>query len=268
MIPGLVFLTATLPAVTAPETSPIAVDAQPIVTMVTPAEATIEATGPVEVKWTGSVNIGASYSDGNTDSRAINAAFDAERRAEKDRHTVKGYWNYAEQRDSAGEFGLSARRSGLTYKYDYFLSKQIYAFGIAGIESDTLADISKRYYAGGGIGYQWRETDELKWGSEAGLTYFKTDYKVSEDTDYIAARLANNVAWQINEQTKLENNIELFPSVEDLNDFYGKSDTKVKTNLSKTMFAQLQWIYQFQNRPATGKERNDNLLVLGVGWSF
>lgn len=260
MMPALVFLTALVPttptidATTAPEAA--------ATTVAVPLE------GTMDVKWTGSVNIGASYSDGNTDSRAINAGFDAERRAEKDRHTVKGYWNYAEQRDASGEFGLSARRAGLTYKYDYFMSKQVYAFGIAGIESDTLADIRKRYYVGGGAGYQWREEENFKWNSEAGLTFFKTDYKVSEDKDFIAARLANNVAWQINEQTKLENGIEIFPSLEDKDDVYGRSDTKVRTNLSKTMFAQLQWLYQYNNAPATGKERNDNLLVLGVGWSF
>lgn len=220
------------------------------------------------VKWTGTVNIGASYSDGNTDARSINAALDAERRAEKDRWTGKAYWNYGQQRDADGEFGLSQRRAGASLKYDYFLTKKLYLFGIAAVETDTLADIHLRSYAGGGVGYQWREDEKLKWGSEAGLTYFDTDYNDSEDKDYIAARLANNIAWQINENTKFENNIELFPSLEDAKDFYGKSDTKIKTNLSKTMFAQLQWIYQYTAIPADGAERNDNLVVLGIGWSF
>lgn len=264
MITALVFLNALLPNTSAIDAAPTTV--APLV--VPEAQAAAAPVAPTEPKWTGNVNIGASYSDGNTDSRAVNAAAEAERRAEKDRWTAKGYWNYAEQRDSTGEFGISQRRAGASLKYDYFLSKKMFAFGIGGVETDSLADIHLRSYIGAGAGYQWREDDVLKWGSEAGITYFKTDYKVSDDKDYIAARLANNVAWQINEQTKLENNIELFPSLEDAKDFYGKSDTKVKTNLSKTMFAQLQWVYQYTAQPADGKERSDNLLVLGVGWSF
>lgn len=269
MNPALVFLTALIPTQPATiESKPIELtaEANPPTTLVVNAEDAVVQGAP---KWTGSVNIGAAYSDGNTDSRAVNAAAEAERRSEADRWTAKGYWNYGQQRDSAsGDFTISQRRAGASLKYDFFMTKQLYLFAIAGIETDLLADISKRYYAGGGVGYQWREDSDVKWGSEAGLTYFNTDYKNSEDTDYIAARLANNIAWKINENTSLENSIELFPSLEDANDFYGKSDTKVKTNLSKTMFAQLQWIYQFTNRPADGKDRVDNLLVLGVGWSF
>ena len=48
----------------------------------------------------------------------------------------------------------------------------------------------------------------------------------------------------------------------------GGPNTKLKVSLSKAMFAQLQWVYQFTNSPADGKERNDNLVVLGVGWKF
>ncbi len=219
-------------------------------------------------KWTGSVNVGASYSDGNTDSRTINAAVDAMRRSEDDRWTVKGYWNYGESRDSTGHLGITDRRAGASLKYDYFLSKKLYVFGVAAIETDLLADIGKRYYVGPGVGYQWQESEKFKWGSEAGVTYFNTDYTHSEDKEYIAARIANNITWVINENTTFENAAEIQPSLEDSNDFYGKSDTKLKVSLSKAMFAQLQWVYQFTNSPADGKERNDNLVVLGVGWKF
>jgi putative salt-induced outer membrane protein YdiY len=219
-------------------------------------------------KWTGSVNVGASYSDGNTDSRTVNAAVDAERRSEHDRWTFKGYWNYGESRDSNGELGITDRRAGASIKYDYFLTKKLYVFGIAAIETDFLADISKRYYAGPGVGYQWQETDAFKWGSEVGVTYFNTDYTHSEDKEYVAARIANNITWVINENTTFENSAEIQPSLEDSSDFYGKSDTKLKVSLTKAMFAQLQWVYQFTNQPADGKERNDNLVVLGIGWKF
>lgn len=254
-------------------TPPSPLDAVPSAVGALPAILAVDQAAPpapgAPAKWTGSVNVGASYSDGNTDARSINAAIEAERRAEKDRWTFKSYWNYGQNRDATtGEFALTQRRAGATLKYDYFLTKKLYAFLIAGIETDTLADISKRYYAGPGIGYQWREDDKLKWGSEAGLTYFKTDYKTADDREYVAARVADNIAWKINDHTQLENAIEVFPSLERASDFYGKSDTKVKVTLSKAMFAQLQWVYQFTNEPAAGKERNDNLVVLGVGWSF
>ena len=62
MLFELLLLTAILPTVpAAPETAaPLALESH-----------NLEAK---PIQWTGNVNIGASYSDGNTDSRAINAA--------------------------------------------------------------------------------------------------------------------------------------------------------------------------------------------------
>jgi putative salt-induced outer membrane protein YdiY len=136
------------------------------------------------------------------------------------------------------------------------------------VETDTKADIDLRYYAGVGCGYQWKESETFKWGSEAGITYFVVDYKNDEDKEYPAARLANTISWKINDKTSFDNTVEAFPSLEDVEDFYGKSDTKLKTNLTDKMFAQLQWLYQYTSQPASGAERNDNLLVLGIGWGF
>lgn len=264
MNPAYVFLTALLPNPALESTSPAPVSALVV-------ESHTEA--PKEVKWTGNVAIGATYSDGNTDSRGVNAAAEAERRAEHDRWTAKGYWNYAEQK-VAGDNEISTRKGGATLKYDYFVSKKMFVFGLVGWETDTLANIEERVYVGGGLGYQWREDEKLKWSSEAGLTYFMEDFfddgdpTTDDSNEYLAARLANNVVWQINEKTKLENLVEAFPSLEDKDDFYGKSDTKVSTSLSEKMFAQLQWVWQYDNTPASGRDRNDNSLILGIGWSF
>jgi putative salt-induced outer membrane protein YdiY len=269
----MIFLTIPTAILTALSSAAAAPDPVPVASLAPPAltaadEEKVPGPGDPAV-WSGSVNIGASYSDGNTDARSVNAAAEAVRRAHDDRYTFKGYWNYGETRNTdTNEFDLTQRRAGASAKYDYFLSEKLYLFAIAGAETDTLADIKLRYYAGPGVGYQWREDEKLKWGSEAGVTYFDTDFYDGEDKEYIAARLANNISWKINEHTTFENTLEAFPSLEDKDDFYGKSDTKVKANLTDSMFAQLQWIYQFTNQPAPDKDRNDNLLVLGVGWSF
>jgi len=57
-------------------------------------------------------------------------------------------------------------------------------------------------------------------------------------------------------------------SLEDSEDVNTRSDTRLKTTLTDKMFAQLQWIWDYDATPATGKERNDNQITLGVGWSF
>lgn len=228
------------------------------------------APAPAAAKWTGSVNVGASYSDGNTNSQAANAAADAERRGEKDRHTLKGFWNYAEQ-EVGGESTITERRAGLSYKYDYFLAKKTFLFGTGEASTDLGLDISERFIVGGGVGEQWKETDTFKWSSELGVSYFTEDYRTATDPDgkdYIAARIANVIAYKFNDKTSIDNTIDVYPSLEEADDVYGKSDTKVKTSLTEKMFAQLQWVFQYDNTPVGDRERQDNQLILGIGWSF
>ena len=56
--------------------------------------------------------------------------------------------------------------------------------------------------------------------------------------------------------------------VEDSDDVTARWDTRVKTNLTDTMFAQLQWVLTYDNTPVTGLDRQDHLLALTIGWTF
>jgi putative salt-induced outer membrane protein YdiY len=228
-----------------------------------------DAPQPAKNVWTGSVAVGATYQDGNTDARSANANALAEYRGEDDRWTVNGYWNYGETKDQAtNDYVLTSRKAGLGVKYDYFLSEKLYAFANAGIETDKLADLQRRTFLGAGFGYQWQETDTLKWGSEAGAGYFDETRYESEDSDYIAARLANNIDWKINDKSSVIHLLTVFPSLEDADDVYSRSDLRFKTALTAAMFAQIQWVWDYDNTPAAGKDRNDNTVTLGLGWSF
>lgn len=262
MNPALVILGTLAPAESAPP-APV-VEPRPLAAFV--AE---DAPEPVMDKWTGSIAIGALYQDGNTDTRAANANAQAEYRREHDRWSATGYWDYGETKDqTTGAWSLNSRKAGLGLKYDYFLSKKVYVSANAGIATDKLADLEQRLFLGAGLGYQWHEDEKLKWNSEAGVGYFIEDRYVDEDKEYVAARLANNIEWQINEKSSLANNVTVFPSLEDKEDVYARSDTRFKTALTDKMFAQLQWVWDYDNTPSAGKERNDNKVVLGLGWAF
>lgn len=263
MNPAFLLLGTVAPAAPV-DAAPALLDPSPLAAFV--AE---DAPKPATDVWTGSVAIGATYQTGNTDTRAVNLNALAERRGENDRWTATGYWNYGDTKDqTTGEYELNARKAGLGIKYDYFFSKKFYGLANAGIETDRLADLKQRTFVGVGAGYQWQESDTLKWGSEAGAGYFTEDRYESENQDYIAARIANNIDWKINDKSSLANTLAIYPSLEEADDVYGRSDTRFKTSLTDTMFLQLQWIWDYDNTPSTGKDRNDHTVTLGLGWSF
>jgi putative salt-induced outer membrane protein YdiY len=239
------------------------VDVQPAPSVQDPAAAAV----PAEPKWTGTVSAGLSSSDGNSNNTSAAVDFNAERRGEKDRWTAKGFWNYASQENAAGDSEVTQRRMGASLKYDYFLNPKTFLFGNGGAEYDFKAGIDLRTYIGGGAGYQFYEREDFKLSGEAGLNLFNEDFRGGGSEDYIAARLAETLGWQIKKELKFDHSIELFPSLEDAEDIFGKMNNALKLNLTDKLYAQLQWVMTYDNTPAAD-ERMDNLYMLTIGWSF
>ena len=215
-------------------------------------------------KWHGSVSVGATKSNGNTDRTTASVGAHAENRREDDRFTFDFLWNYAEEQGN-----ITQRRTYGAGKYDYFVSKKLYYLGQVSGESDSNANLKLRTTAGVGAGYQFREDESWNVLGEAGLSYVDENFDgTTDDDDFIAARLAYKADYKVDDKWSAGQGAELFPSLEDQNDVNARVDTHAKVSLSEKMFAQAQWIFTWDNTPATGADRVDNLFLLMLGWSF
>lgn len=220
-----------------------------------------------EESWTGSVTAGLAITSGNTDRRNANAAAEVIRRTEDTRLTVRGTWDYGEDKAS-GAWVLTQRRVFGSGKYDWFFSKKTYLYGQVTGEYDKFADLDLRLTAGGGLGYQLYEDADFALQAEAGLTYFDENRITGVDDEYLAARAAYRARWTFNDKVTLLQDGEFYPSVEDVADFYARVDTRIRASLTSAMFAQMQWIFDYDNTPAAGFDRQDHRILASVGWSF
>ncbi len=227
-----------------------------------PAKAPI-ALDETTTAWTGSVVLGFTKTSGNTDTQTYTVNADAVKRLEDERYTLRASYNKAEANNVDTEDNLFA-----TGKYDYFVNERLYYLGIAGYQTDELARLDMRYYAGGGVGYQFVETEETKFGAEAALTFFSEEFTTGVSDDYMAARLASTLFHQYSETTRFDQTAEIFPSIEESSDVYGKLDNRVSVDVTENMFAQIQWVWDWDNSPAAGSENSDHRIVFGLGWTF
>jgi len=228
--------------------------------------------------WTGSFTLGGSYSSGNTDRRTAAANFEAIRRSADDRITVDATWDYGEDKvDTATgkDWNLSQRRTGGGLKYDLFVGKRYYILGTTRVLNDYRADLDLRWTAGAGAGYQLFESKDFKLGVEAGLSYFYEDFRddptlatQTPSDDYLAARGAYRMDYNLTADTTLIHSTEAFPSTEDADNVYFRMDTRLQTKLWGDMIGQLGWTWDYDNTPAPGKERSDHLVNFSVGWKF
>jgi len=221
--------------------------------------------------WDGSVTAGMILTTGNSETKNATISAEAKWKQDVDRVTLSALWNY-----QGDETGVIQRRVFGQAQYDHFLSDDTYAYAMANGNHDFNAALDLRWTAGAGLGHQFRADEEWNVNGEAGLSYIDEDYAPTtddpsgrgSDNEYVAARLAYNLDYLASEKWEFGHGGQIFPSLEDGDDIYARWDTRLKVNLTEAMFAQLQWIWDYDNTPAAGKDRNDHLIAATIGWSF
>jgi len=242
-----------------PSTSSLSLSSAPQTDLALTPPADLEGTDG----WDGSLNVGASKSSGNTDVESYSVTFEAVKEIDVNRYNFNGGWYYSSTDDVR-----SQRRAIGAVKYDRFFAEKTYFWGNAFAETNEEALVDLRWSAGGGLGHQFRDDEIWKINAEAGVAYFDEKFDDGTESEYVAARLAWKGTFVATETTTFNHGGELWPSLEEKDDVYGRADTSVDLKVNESMIARLQWLFTWDNTPAAGQERVDNLYLLSVGWKF
>lgn len=222
----------------------------------------------IELGWSGALAAGLMTSTGNTERSSANASADAVLRREQDRFTLGAYWNYASEENDLGDSSITERRWGGRFKYDYFLTERSYALFNASGETDDRALLQLRATAGLGYGYQWYEEESKKLSTELGVNWVHEDLEGASPNEYAAGRFAYDGLYKPGEDWTLLQTGELLHSLEDSRDVTAKLDSRGRYTFSENLFAQAQWVWDWNNTPAEDTERSDHRFLLSVGYSF
>jgi len=220
----------------------------------------------------GSINLGSSLSEGNTNNRAFNVWAELEARADINRVTLRGAYNYADR-----ERVLTERNGKGSIKYDLFLTRRFYLFASALFESDEFQDLNLRTALAGGPGYQFIEKGQFKpnWAKEMelygefGVSYFNEDFQNSPDSSYVAGRWGLKFDWPfLPERIAFFHNQEGYPSFENSDDIYISTETGLRFKIWAGFIATAQVNWRWDNTPAPGRERSDTLYLATLGYAF
>lgn len=167
-------------------------------------------------------------------------------------------------------YELDERRGLLSLQYDYFLGPEAYAWAVASGGIDSEADVDLRLILGAGAGYQFAESDRLDLEGLLGLAYYGKHYdNLQSDLEYLSLRLGYNIEWEFLDGARFIQSLQALPSLEHPNeDFYLRSDLRLRFTFWQGMFTEVQWILDYDTAPAMGQERFDSLITFNLGWSF
>ncbi len=213
--------------------------------------------------WKGSVNIGASLQSGNTDRFNAAAGADAMRKSEQDRYSLNLLFNYSEEdgnKTAESYYGAA--------KYDYFFTQKLY--GYIGLEllKDEFKDLTLRTIIGPGAGYQIWDEEIRSLSVEGGISYFSDNYKVAEDADWIAGRLAGNLMYKLLSSLTFTDQLIIYPSFEDIGDFNLRNEAAIATPLASGWALKFVNILEYDSDPPANIKETDVNWILTLQYSF
>ena len=218
-------------------------------------------------EWRGTLGAGLTTSTGNTERRSLHAQVDAALRQETRRYSVGFDWQYADEAEG-GPSELLERRASTNGQVDFFLDEQSYFLVTADVETDHKAELDLRYSAGLGYGYQVAEEEDWSLSFEAGMSVINEQFTGAAEDSYLSGRFGYSLKKDLGDRWTLSQDSEIFPSFEETEDIHLEVDSRLRCDLSKNLYGQFQWLFDWDNTPAGGTERADHRLLLSVGYSF
>jgi putative salt-induced outer membrane protein YdiY len=221
-------------------------------------------------KWTGSISGSVGLTTGNTEASSVTGSVSLSRRSEQDRITAGADVAKVSQTDrDTGESDTTESWWRIRGQYDYFFTKKFFGFGNGRYEKDDIARLERRVVVGGGGGYQWIENDITTFSTNLGLASVFEKYKFQGDTNNQLSLQAGYVfSRQLWKNTKFLHDLTYFPSFDDFSDYFLTSTAELRTNLTKTMFANFKVIFNYDATPALDRGKSDTKYLLGVGMNF
>jgi len=221
-------------------------------------------------KWTGSISGSVGVTTGNTEAKSISGSVSLARRSEQDRTTADADVAQVSQTNRDTDQGETTENWWrLRGQYDYFFTKKLFGFFNGRYEKDEIARLERRVVVGGGAGYQWIETPITTFSTDLGVASVFEKYKFQGDTNNQLSLQAGYVfSHQLAKNTKFLHDLTYYPSFEDFSDFFLTSTAEVRSNLTKTMFANFKVIFNYDATPALGRGSTDTKYLLGIGMNF
>ncbi len=230
----------------------------------------ISSINPPEPRWTGNISAAVTSTHGNTKTEAISASANLSKRTEKDRTTLSADYARGEQEDpDTGEDKTTENWWRTKAKYDYFFTKKFYGYLDGRYETDKIAELDRRVIVGSGGGYQWIESENMKFSTEAGLASLYEKYENQTDSSAeLSAQLGYNFDKKLAKGLKFIHDLTYYPSTEKFSDYYLTSTGEIRAYFTEKMFVNFKVILNYDTTPAIDASTTDTKYMLGLGYSF
>ena len=225
---------------------------------------------PKEPKWEGNISAGITSTHGNTSTETMNGSVALSKRTEKDRTQLSGNFGRSKQADpDTGKDKTTEDWWKTKAKYDYFFSKKFYGYLDGRYEADKIAELDRRVIVGAGGGYQWIESKDTNFSTEAGLASLYEKYgNQTDSSSEMSLQLGYHFDKKLAGYLDFIHDLTYYPSMGGFGDYFLTSNAELRATFENNMFTNFKVLFDYDATPARSKGSTDVKYIWGIGWSF
>ncbi|MEL7030338.1 MAG: DUF481 domain-containing protein, partial [Pseudomonadota bacterium] len=213
------------------------------------------------LRWDGQINLGASFSAGNSDNR--NAAFGVKAKRKFGRF-ASNFNLLTEINRSEGE--TNKERVQLGYQFDADLTDRTFAFGRTEYVDDRFSGFDYRVFVVGGLGRRLFERDAFKWTVDGGPGYRRSGLLDSAEVqNEFSFRAASDLEWLLSEYATITHTASTLLTTE-TNTL--ESDIALITDISSHISTRLSYSLRYETDPPPGAESIDMVTRASLLFDF
>ena len=217
--------------------------------------------------WDAAANVGFALTRGNSQSKNLALAFNADRKTLHDKLHLYANTVYATN-DAPGAIpSTTANSEQGGARYDHDLTARAFAFGGADFQADSLQTLDLRSVLGGGLGYHAikREAETLDFLAGANYTHetysaFSRSLAALTVGDEFMRKVAGNMV--------ITQSFYFFPDLTNTGEYRGTFNLGTVTKISKWLGWQNSYSDIYVSDPPLGKKKNDIVFTTGLNISL
>ncbi len=209
----------------------------------------------------GSLTLGVTLTDGNSNTEAANFGFDYSKKwEEKNELLLDADYNYGEAEDEK-----NMDNGKVDAQYNRFLTKRLFGHFHSSYETDDIAELDHRVVIGlgPGIGVQLIDTEEDQLAVEFGFSYF--DEKQSNTSDNgVIMRIAQRFEHRFNGHACFAQSLEYLPMTDDFGEHLLNAEAFIESGFTARLSVRLGVENKYNSTPAGEIEKNDLTFKGGI----
>jgi putative salt-induced outer membrane protein YdiY len=226
--------------------------------------------------WAGGVNLGFALTRGNSETKNLSFAFNADRKGLRDKTILYATDIYATNDAPGAVPSLTASAIGGGARYDHDFATRTFAYVNGDFFHDQLQALNLRSIIGGGLGFHAIKTASLTLDLLGGANYTHESYSVPLNPAFPAVMsrsiagltIGDDLTYKAGKTTNITENFYFYPDLSNTGEYRMSLNFGTVTKISKWLGWQNSLADIYVSDPPFGKRKNDLLLSTGFNISF